>query len=51
MISNWFHEHDKEFNVLQWPSQSPDWNPIPLGYGRMGKLQLEFAPEKSAGLA
>ena len=20
VISNWFHEHDNEFNVLQWPS-------------------------------
>ena len=27
-VSNWFHEHDNEFNVLQWPSQSPDLNPI-----------------------
>ena len=25
-ISNWFHEHDKEYNVFQWPSQSS--NPI-----------------------
>ena len=28
VISNWFHKHDNEYNVLQWPSQSPDLNPI-----------------------
>ena len=21
VVSNWFHEHDDEFSVLQWPSQ------------------------------
>ena len=24
----WFHEHDSEFSLLQWPAQSPDLNPI-----------------------
>ncbi|KAG1932899.1 hypothetical protein F2P79_020886 [Pimephales promelas] len=28
IISNWFLEHDNEFTVLKWPSQSPDLNPI-----------------------
>ena len=27
-VSNWFNEHDNEFSVLQWPSQSPDLNPV-----------------------
>ena len=27
-VSKWFHEHDNEFNVLKWPFQSPDLNPI-----------------------
>ena len=22
VVSNWFHEHDNELNVLQWPSQA-----------------------------
>ena len=26
--SKWHLKHDNEFNVLQWPSQSPDLNPI-----------------------
>lgn len=26
--SNWFLEHDKDFSVLEWPPQSPDFNPI-----------------------
>ncbi|KAK0143182.1 Transposable element Tcb2 transposase [Merluccius polli] len=28
IISDWFLEHDNEFTVLKWPSQSPDLNPI-----------------------
>ena len=24
----WFHEHDSEFSLLQWPAQSPHLNPI-----------------------
>ena len=28
VILNWFHKHDNEFTVLQWPSQSPDLNPV-----------------------
>jgi len=30
IISNWFLEHDNEFTVPKWPSQSPDlkFNPI-----------------------
>ena len=28
VISNLFHEHYNEFNVLQWPSQSPDLSPV-----------------------
>uniref|UniRef100_A0AAY5K657 I/LWEQ domain-containing protein n=1 Tax=Esox lucius TaxID=8010 RepID=A0AAY5K657_ESOLU len=28
IISNWFLEHDNEFNVLKWPPQSPALNPI-----------------------
>ena len=28
VVSNWFHKHDNESNVLQWPSQSPDLNPL-----------------------
>lgn len=27
-LSNWFHEDDNEFSVLQWPHRSPDLNPI-----------------------
>ena len=27
IISNWFLEHDSEFAVLQWPPESPDFNP------------------------
>jgi len=27
-ILNWFLEHDNEFPVLKWPSQSPDLDPI-----------------------
>lgn len=27
-FSNWFHEHDNEFGVLQWPSHSPDMRPV-----------------------
>ncbi len=28
IISDWFIEHDNEFTLLKWPSQSPDLNPI-----------------------
>ncbi len=28
IISDWFLEHDDEFTLLKWPSQSPDLNPI-----------------------
>ena len=28
VVLNWFHEHDIEFSVLQWPSQSSDLNPV-----------------------
>ncbi len=28
IISDWFLEHDNEFTLLKWPSQSPDLNPI-----------------------
>ncbi len=28
IISDWFREHDKEFTLLKWPPQSPDFNPI-----------------------
>ena len=26
-IFNWFLEHENELTVLQWPPQSPDFNP------------------------
>ncbi len=26
MCSDWFLEHDNEFNILKWPPQSPDLN-------------------------
>ena len=28
VVSNWVHEHNRKFSVLQWPAQSPDLNPI-----------------------
>ncbi len=28
IITDWFLEHDNEFTLLKWPSQSPDINPI-----------------------
>ncbi len=28
IISDWFLEHDNEFNLLKWPPQSPNLNPI-----------------------
>ncbi len=28
IISDWLLEHDNEFNLLKWPPQSPDLNPI-----------------------
>jgi len=28
IISKWFLEHDNEFTVLKWPTQSSDLNPI-----------------------
>ncbi len=28
IISDWFLEHDNEFTLLKWSSQSPDLNPI-----------------------
>ncbi len=28
IISDWFLEHDNEFNLLKWPPQSPDLSPI-----------------------
>ena len=28
IVQEWFHEHDGEFSLLQWPAQSPDLNPI-----------------------
>ncbi len=28
IISDWFLEHDNEFNLLNWPPQPPDLNPI-----------------------
>ncbi len=28
IISDWFLEHDNEFNLHKWPPQSPDLNPI-----------------------
>jgi len=28
IISNWFLEHDNDFTVIKWPTQSPDLNPI-----------------------
>ncbi len=28
IISDWFIEHDNEFNLLKWSPQSPDLNPI-----------------------
>ncbi len=30
IISEWFLDHDNEFNLLKWPPQSPDLNPIEL---------------------
>lgn len=44
-ILNWSHHHGEEFSVLLWPSQSPA-----LGCGRIGDLQNESTPEKSAGI-
>lgn len=28
IVLRWFEEHDGEFNLLRWPAQSPDLNPI-----------------------
>jgi hypothetical protein len=25
---DWFHKHESEFILVQWPAQSPDLNPI-----------------------
>ena len=28
IVHEWFHKHDSEFSLLQWPAESPDLNPI-----------------------
>ncbi|KAK6325815.1 hypothetical protein J4Q44_G00051570, partial [Coregonus suidteri] len=28
LVQEWFHQHDSEFSLLQWPAESPDLNPI-----------------------
>ena len=28
LVQEWFHKHDSEFSLQQWPAQSPDLNPI-----------------------
>ena len=28
IVQEWFHKHDSEFSLLQWPAQSPDLNLI-----------------------
>ena len=28
MVQDWFEEHSHEFEVLTWPSNSPDLNPV-----------------------
>ena len=53
VISNRFHEHVNEFNVLQWSSQSLDLNPIQhlWDVARTGDSQHECTVDKSAEIA
>ncbi len=52
VISDWFLEHDNEFNLLKWPPQSPNLNPIaPLGCGGTGDSHHGCAAESSAATA
>ncbi len=53
VISDWFLEHDNEFNLLKWPPQSPDLNPIdsPLCCGGTGDSHHGCAADKSAATA
>ncbi len=51
IISDWFLEHDNEFNLLKWPPQSLDRNPIEHICGGKGDLHHGCAANKSAATA
>ena len=49
VILNWFHEHENEFIVLQWPPPSTDLNPTEHcgNVVQWGNWQHECANDKS----
>ncbi|GFU47061.1 DDE_3 domain-containing protein [Trichonephila clavipes] len=37
IVLGWFQEHDAEFQLMSWPSNSSDINPIEYIWGVMGR--------------
>ena len=43
IVLEWFQEHDAEFQLMSWPPNSPDFNPIEnIGISWSGRSEFKY---------